>query len=201
MTQAIHLDFLGKQQPPKLGWFVLAVGIALVAWQLLQYSQLLQANAALRSELQSVLASQKINKQDLKNQPVPTATERSATAQARAITTQLNLPWESLLSLLETAQHPDVALLALDPKGQNGQIRLTAEAKDASAMMAYIASLQQNQLLQNALLTSHQVQIQQPGTPFRFQILAQWKGRRVSSLANNVIDVTQALASTEKATP
>lgn len=199
MTQAIHLDFLGKQNAPKVGWLVLASGMAVMGWQMVAYSELLQSNAALKSELQKIQASQKISRQDVKSQPVPTAAERSAISQARAVAAQLNDPWESLLSLVETAQHPDVALLALDPKGRNGQIRLTAEAKDASTMVAYVTSLQQNKLLQNAVLTSHQVQVQQPGTPFRFQVLAQWKETRAVPLVGSALDVTQASVPAEKA--
>lgn len=199
MTQAMHLDFLGKQSPPKVGWLVLAAGMVVMGWQLVVYSELLRSNAGLQSELQNIQASQKINRQDVKSQPVPTAAERSAISQARAVAAQLNDPWESLLSLVETAQHPDVALLALDPKGRNGQIRLTAEAKDASTMVAYVTSLQQNKLLQNAVLTSHQVQVQQPGTPFRFQVLAQWKETRAVPLAGSALDVTQASVPAEKA--
>ena len=176
MNRALHLDFLGgRWHLSKLGWAALLAGAAIAGWQLLAYRQLLQFNAALRSELQSTQAGLTVNRQDAKRQQALTPHERSMIVQARAAATQLNYPWESLLNLMETVQHPDVALLALDPKSRNGQIRLTAEAKDASAMMSYVAALQQTSQLQNALLTTHQIQTQQPGSPFKFQILAQWK--------------------------
>ncbi len=202
MSPALHLNFLGGQQrssPP--GWLVLVAGVALAVWQLLAYSQLLQANAELRSELQGTLARLKINKQDLKRQPAPTPQERSAIAQARAATAQLNYPWASLLNLMETVQHPDVALLALEPKSRNGQIRLTAEAKDAAAMMAYVSSLQQNPFLQNAFLTTHQVQIQQPGTPIKFQILAQWKGSPAATPSDGAVDAAANAGINDKVVP
>ena len=53
MSQALHLNFLGGQQhSSRPGWLFLVAGVALVSWQFLDYSQLLQANSELRSELQ-----------------------------------------------------------------------------------------------------------------------------------------------------
>lgn len=202
MNQALHLDFLGRQQrASKSGWLFLAAGIILAGWQLLEYSQMLHTNSELRSELQATLDRLKINKQDAKRQPVQAPQERSAIAQAHTAADQLNYPWDSLLNLVETARHPDVALLALEPKSRNGQIRLTAEAKDASAMMAYVASLQQNPLLQNAFLTSHQIQLQQPGTPFKFQILGQWKVIQKTSLSGSTIEAAANADTSDKAAP
>ncbi|MFC5521992.1 hypothetical protein [Polaromonas jejuensis] len=202
MNQAFHLDFLGGQQRFSIpGGVFLAAGIALAGWQLLEYSQFLQANAELHSELQGTLERLKINKQDVKRQPAQTPQERSAIALARAATDQLNYPWDSLLNLVETAQHPDVALLALEPKSRNGQIRLTAEAKDATAMMGYVAGLQQNPLLQNAFLTTHQVQLQQPGTPFKFQVLGQWKGIQTATPSDSAVDATTTADINDKVAP
>jgi hypothetical protein len=176
-------------------------GLALAGWQLLDYSQQLQANAELRSELTSTLARVSGNDRDIKKQASLTPLERTAMTQARSLTAQLNYPWASLLTLIETAQHPDVALLALDPKSRNGQLRLTAEAKDAPSMLAYVGGLQSNPLLQNALLTTHQMQFQQPGTPLKFQILAQWKGPQEVTPSDSVADaVTTAATTTTTAT-
>jgi hypothetical protein len=132
--------------------------------------------------------------------PAPlTPGERTAMTQARGLTAQLNYPWASLLNLIETAQHPDVALLALDPKSRNGQLRLTAEAKDAASMLAYVGGLQNNPLLQNALLTTHQMLIQQPGTPLKFQIIAQWKGPQEVVPSESVEDAIATTTTTATA--
>lgn len=206
MSQALHLDFLaGRRHSSRLGYLFLLAGIALAGWQVLDYSGQLQANAELRAELKGALARVNSNDRDLKNQAPLTPRERAAMTQARGLTAQLNYPWASLLNLIETAQHPDVALLALDPKSRNGQLRLTAEAKDASSMMAYVGGLQNNPLLQNALLTTHQMQIQQPGTPLKFQILAQWKGPQGAapsdSMADATTNTTTTAAISEKTAP
>ncbi|MEO5658479.1 MAG: hypothetical protein ABIQ90_01600 [Polaromonas sp.] len=199
MSQALHLDFLVSQQRhSKLGWFFLVVGVALAGWQLLAYSQMLQANSELRFELDSTLDRLNSHKQEVMRQPTLTPQERLAIAQARAATAQLNYPWDSLLHLMQDVQRPDIALLALEPKSQSGQIRLTAEAKDTSAMMSYLSSFQQSPLLHNALLTSHQLQMQQPGTPVKFQILAQWKGLQKSPSSDHAVVATQSAGKTEK---
>jgi hypothetical protein len=198
MSPALHLDFLsGRQRSSRLGYLFVLAGLTLAGWQLFDYSQQLQANAELRAELKSMLARVNGSDRDAKKQAPLTPRERTAMTQARNLTAQLNYPWASLLNLIETAQHPDVALLALDPKSRNGQLRLTAEAKDATSMLAYVGGLQNNPLLQNALLTTHQMQIQQPGTPLKFQIIAQWKGPREVIPSESVED---AIATTTTAT-
>jgi Tfp pilus assembly protein PilN len=53
-------------------------------------------------------------------------------------------------------------------------VRLTAEARDDTEMLAYLAALQQDPQLSSVILASHQVQSQAPGTPVRFQIQASW---------------------------
>jgi hypothetical protein len=196
MNHALHLDFLaGRRRSSKLGYLFLLAGLALAGWQLLNYSEQLQANAELRFDVKSMLARVNGNDRDVKK-PLPlTPGERTAMSQARSLTAQLNYPWASLLNLIETAQHPDVALLALEPKSRNGQLRLTGEAKDAPSMLAYVGGLQNNPLLQNALLTTHQMQVQQPGTPLKFQIVAQWKGPQEGAPLDAVPDAIAATAS------
>ena len=201
MSQALHLDFLtGRRRSSRWGYLFMLAGFALAGWQLLDYSGPLQANAELRAELNGALARVNRNERDHKNQAPLTPRERAALTQARGLTAQLNYPWASLLNLIETAQHPDVALLALDPKSRNGQLRLTAEAKDASSMMAYVGGLQNNPLLQNALLTTHQVQLQQPGPPLKFQILAQWKGPQEVTPSDSVADANTTTTSNTSTT-
>lgn len=202
MTQALQLNFLGNQErSSKIGWVLFIAGLILVGWQLLEYSQIVQVNSNLRDELQNTLSRLKINKDDIKRQPVTSPQERAAITQARVATGQLNYPWDSLLGLIETTQHPDVALLALDPKSRNGQIRLTAEAKNEAAMVAYVAGLQQNPLLQSAVLTTQQLQVQFPGSPLKFQILAQWKNALASTANTNPSDAVASKLADEKVLP
>lgn len=85
----------------------------------------------------------------------------------------LSTPWADLLAALE-ATTANVALLAVEPSATKRNISITAEAASTEDMLAYLQALQKDNRLANALLTSHQVQIQAPGTPVRFQIQASW---------------------------
>ena len=202
MNRLILLDFSSQpNRQPHLGWIILGAAIALTGWQALQYSGLLQTNAEIQADLNNSALRQGIDKQNLKKQPAQSAVERSAITQAKSVATQLNYPWESLLILVESVAHPDVALLALDPKGSNSQIRVTAEAKDAAAMVAYVSSLQKHPLLQRALLTSHIVQLQQPGEPVRFQILAQLNSVQAPLPLDRSANAMQIAVTTDRGTP
>jgi Tfp pilus assembly protein PilN len=86
----------------------------------------------------------------------------------------LQTPWFDLLSALESAPHDSVALLAIEPSIARQSVRLTAEARDPSAMLDYLAALQADSRLAQVMLVSHQVQAQAPGRPVRFQMQAAW---------------------------
>jgi Tfp pilus assembly protein PilN len=176
MSSRIDFDFL---TPPsthsRVGWILLLAGLALLAWQATEWRTLQQANAQVQSAIDATQSRSRLNLQEQRTEAEPTPLERAEIGQTRAASLQLNYPWDAVFDAIEKAQHPDIALLGVDPKSKSGQIRLTAEAKDAAAMTLYVANLQSSPQLSRALLTSHQFQNQQPGTPLRFQVLAQWK--------------------------
>ena len=93
---------------------------------------------------------------------------------ARRVSRDLMTPWASLLTSLASASTSDVALLSVEPSVSRRALRLTAEARDPHAMLAYVAALQHEPRLSSVLLVSHQLQAQAPGTPVRFQVQANW---------------------------
>lgn len=92
----------------------------------------------------------------------------------RSTAQSLQTPWSDLLAALESAPSESVALLSIEPSVQKRTVRLTAEARNLRAMLQYIAALQKDVRLSQAVLVSHQVQLQSPGTPVRFQVQASW---------------------------
>jgi Tfp pilus assembly protein PilN len=176
MTSTIDFDFL-KPLPTRsrLGWVLLLAGLGLLAWQAVELRTAQRTSADLQNAIESLQSRSRMTQQEQKQEADPTPAERIEISQARAASLQLNYPWDTVFNAIEKAQHPDIALLGVDPKSKTGQIRLTAEAKDSAAMTLYVANLQRSPYLSRALLTSHQIQSQQPGTPLRFQVLAQWK--------------------------
>lgn len=85
----------------------------------------------------------------------------------------LNTPWSDLLDGLEKAPN-NVALLVLEPSAAKRNLTITAEAANPSQMLDYVAALQADGRFTNVALVSHQLQVQAPGNPLRFQLRASW---------------------------
>ena len=106
------------------------------------------------------------------------ASTPAAREQARQISvafSELTVPWQDLLSIVEGYGERDVALIGIDQSPAQGQIRITAEAKDFDAMVRYLKYLQGSALLREAVLNTHLVETTTPGVPVRFQITAIWR--------------------------
>jgi hypothetical protein len=91
----------------------------------------------------------------------------------RQTSRNLSAPWADLLTALE-AVPSNVALLSIEPSGTKRSLSLTAEAAGSTEMLSYLQLLQEDKRLANVMLISHQVQLQMPGTPTRFKVLANW---------------------------
>ncbi|WP_427308972.1 hypothetical protein [Cupriavidus sp. H39] len=87
---------------------------------------------------------------------------------------QLNLPWQRLLRNIEEATPKEIALLALEPDAKRASLKGTAEAPTADGMLAYITQLKTQGGFDNAQLTRHEINEQDPMKPFRFQFEAYW---------------------------
>jgi hypothetical protein len=53
----------------------------------------------------------------------------------------LNLPWHDVLDRLEKSASSDVAILKLDVDGAKREIRISGEARNVTAMLAYVKKL------------------------------------------------------------
>jgi Tfp pilus assembly protein PilN len=104
-----------------------------------------------------------------------TPAARLAESQSLAVLRELTVPWQDLLSIVEDYPDHDVALIGIDQSPAQSQIRITAEAKNFDAMIAYLRYLQASVLLREAVLNDHLVETNVPGTPVRFQITAVWR--------------------------
>lgn len=100
---------------------------------------------------------------------------RGARASA-AVVRELQVPWGKLFGALEAVSGQNVALLSVEPSAQRQEIRVIAEAKSAGAMLDFLEALRA-QSLREVVLVSHQVQLQTPGTPIRFQARAVWESQ------------------------
>jgi Tfp pilus assembly protein PilN len=101
-------------------------------------------------------------------------TQAQEIAQANSVIRRIALPWEDLFGAFEAVATGEVALLAIEPDAQKGRLRVTAEAKSSGAMLAYLDALQQQAMLQEVALASHEVQEDEPEKPLRFVLTARW---------------------------
>ncbi len=104
-----------------------------------------------------------------------TPAARQQAKQIGAVFSELTVPWQDLLAIVEGYREHDVALIGIDQSPAQGQIRITAEAKDFDAMIRYLKYLQGSALLRQAVLNTHLVETTTPGVPVRFQIAAIWR--------------------------
>ena len=93
----------------------------------------------------------------------------------RQTSQSLATPWADLLAALEAAP-ATVALLSIEPSAAKRSVALTAEAADAKGMIDYLRALQADSRLSEVVLVSHQLLVQAPGAPLRFQVQARWGG-------------------------
>jgi Tfp pilus assembly protein PilN len=87
-----------------------------------------------------------------------------------AVVRKLSLPWGALISLLEQASTPDVALLMLEPDAEQRVLRVSGEARDRDAMFEYVRRLSAAGGLADVHLVSHQVQQDDPRHPVQFSV-------------------------------
>lgn len=165
----LRLDFAPSRRVPWAAWLAVAAG-AFVAgdslWQLQQAERLLAA--ALQAPARAGEAPR------ARSRPDP-ATEREL-AQARQVTQRLGLPWGELFRAIESAAGSGVALLAIEPDAQTGQLTIAGEATDTRAMFAYLTRLSRLPRLQDVHLVRHEVREEEGQRGVGFTVAARWKG-------------------------
>lgn len=173
-SQAVSIDFApGARRTALGGRLLLLAGVALLAAVLWQGGRLVAERGA---ALAAIHDAEPDRVRGSAARPAPHADPHQIALlrSTHEVASTLNTPWSGLLTSLGSTARKDVALLGVEPSVAKRSVRLTAEARDDSGMLAYLAALQQDPRLSSVILASHQVQSQAPGTPVRFQVQAQW---------------------------
>jgi hypothetical protein len=89
---------------------------------------------------------------------------------------RLSIPWGGLLVALEQAQNESIALLGIEPDSGRSRLRLSGEAKDLSALVAYMKSIEGRGNISSVRLLSQQVKQDDAQHPIVFVIEARWVG-------------------------
>jgi len=166
--RTLRLDFLHPfPRPHWAGWLLLAAGLGLAVWVGWQGRQ---AQDALD---EAVAAAPK---------PVAATARRPASAMASEEQTaalqsgeQLDMPWGGLFVRLETNLPKGIALVALEADARKPEATLTAEARTAKDMLAWIEQLKGKAGFASVTLASHALQESDPQQPLRFVLRLVWR--------------------------
>lgn len=166
----LELDYVAaRRRAPWLGLAVLALGIAVAAHLVERYRDAQRALARIE------VAQGLIGAERPAARVVPKERIEEEFKQVESVVQQLTLPWAPLIQAVEDAGSSEVAVLQMQPEARERRLRLTAEAKNHDAMLAYLRRLGGNKVLHEIHLVSHQVMIDQPQRPIQFSLQASFR--------------------------
>jgi hypothetical protein len=167
----LELDYIApRRRAPWLGLGVLALGIAAAAYLVERYRDG-QLELARIEAIQGLFGAER--------RPARTASKERLEddfKHVESVVQQLALPWAPLIQAVEAAGSDEVAVLQMQPEAQQRRLRLTAEAKNHDAMLAYLRRLGDTKTLHEVHLVSHQVQLDNPQRPVQFALQASFRG-------------------------
>jgi Tfp pilus assembly protein PilN len=176
-TQRLQLDFAANpRRVSRVGVLMLAVAGSVLVAGALELSNVLAANTRLSDTLAAVDARRSTLTDPATRATAPDPSEAARVRAVRQVSQNLMTPWADLLESLESVPVQTVAVLSIEPSVSKHTIRITAEARTAPDMLAYLGALQREPRLSSVVLVSHQVEVQAPGAPVRFQLRAAWGG-------------------------
>jgi hypothetical protein len=164
-------DFEHAQRPGPASWLLLAAGIAATFAALAAYQGVERENQAYLQALRQAEPKPLAAKSTRSDDDVQVAAAFEA---ARRTAQQIGLPWNDLFVALESASHSDIAILSLAPDSRRGEVRIAAEARSMTAMLAYHRRLEASGQLRDITLTDHEVVAQDPMHPVRFNVVGTW---------------------------
>lgn len=97
---------------------------------------------------------------------------------ARETARKLATPWNTLFQALEAARTERVAVLAIEPDGENRTVLVSAEARDYPALLAYLGNLAQQDALARVHLSRHELKQAGGQRLVSFTVSASWKVAR-----------------------
>ncbi|WP_397448560.1 pilus assembly protein [Pseudomonas sp. NA-150] len=172
----LTLDFQPHRRSGLLSGCLLLLGVTLAAVCLVAQQHLDQQAEQQQGSLQHakhVLTGDNGGKLELT--PAETREQAQNLAEMRKVSQQLRRPWERLFAMLEGLPHNDVALLILTPDARKGQLRISAEARNLEAMLAFHRQLEASGELADVSLLNHEIDAQSPEHPVQFNLSATWE--------------------------
>jgi len=165
--QSLKLDFLHPfPRPHWAAWALLAAGLGLATWVGWKDRQTQHA-------LDVAVATAPTPVADAARRPASARAgeEQTVALQARE---ELAMPWGELFVRLETNPSKGIALVALEADARKAEATLTAEARTAKDMLAWIEQLKGKAGFASVTLASHALQESDPQQPIRFVLRLVW---------------------------
>ncbi len=166
--RALDLDLV-RRRPAWPAWAMLALGVLLAA----------EAGfgvVRLRAEVEQLerrRAQPAVGSVSPKA-PLSEPTRRELDA-AKRVLQELTLPWEALFSAIEASDGNGTALLAIEPDAAKRSVRISGEARNYPAILAFMQRLEASPTLSGLHLLNHQMREQEAGRPVHFIVAASWK--------------------------
>lgn len=171
--RVLDLDFQRPRHASPAGWGLLALGAAAAALAWLAGQRVAEDTARFEASVQRVERSLP-GAARAPRSSAETKAQEAVLAEMRAVLAQLNLPWNALFATLESIGVGEVALLSLTPDARKRQVRISAEARNLSAMLEFHRLLEESGRLHDVALVNHEVGEQAPERPVRFSLTANW---------------------------
>lgn len=95
--------------------------------------------------------------------------------QAEEVLRRLSLPWAEVIEAVEQASTRDVSVLQMQPDARRQRLRLTALARNSSAMLEYLQRLARTSTLYDVALVSHEEQRDDPTQAIQFRVQASYR--------------------------
>ncbi|MFL1512922.1 MULTISPECIES: PilN domain-containing protein [Pseudomonas] len=174
--RALTLDFQPRRRSGPLGWSLLVAGVVLAVACFVAQQHLDDQASQQQGHLQHAqreLTGDSGSKAGLS--PAETREQAQNLAEMRKVSQQLRRPWERLFAMLEGLPREDIALLTLTPDARKGQVRISAEARDLEAMLAFHQRLEASDELSDVSLLSHEIVANVAEHPVQFNLSATWE--------------------------
>ncbi len=171
MLSALHLNF--RPRAPR--WSPLGVALLILGLGMSAYA--LSEARAVQAQIALVQAKVDSAQQGIKPKPLPSVDSETLQTEVRAaneVLQQLALPWNTLFTALESTGDKQIALLSIQPDAGKRIVRISGEAKDFDALLAYMARIEQSKILRQVYLNSHEIRVQDAEKPVRFALTATW---------------------------
>jgi hypothetical protein len=171
MRALVHLDFVNRRaRSPLLSALLLTVGLVAAGAALLESRTTVQRREGLELKLAALTSV-------VHSSPEQQARATREAAASSKTEQELATPWTSLLAELEAASKDSagqVSVLAVEPDHAKHKVHVNGESQNLALAIAFVQRLQMSHALKYPMLDSHELRVDDPQHPVRFELTAEW---------------------------